>query len=63
MTTLRWPVDGDHKARRERIAIAALQGIVAADKQADGWTAKDAAHDAVLLADALIKELDKEKQP
>ena len=63
MTTLRWPTEIDDKARRERIAVAALQGILATDNKAVGWTPEDAAHDAVLLADALIEELDKERQP
>jgi len=44
-----------HRARRERIATAALAGLLRADSTYEG-----AAYDAVMHADALIAELDKE---
>lgn len=56
MTSLRWPVEGDDKARRERIATAALAGLVQAIPHAPNEVL---AQQAVGLADALIAELDK----
>ena len=50
-----------HRDRRERIATAALQGLLA-NPNVDPWRDKVAV-DAVILADALIAELDKEVQP
>ena len=50
-----------HRERRERIAKAALHGLLA-NPNVDPWRDKVAV-DAVILADALIAELDKEVQP
>ena len=50
-----------HRDRRDRIATAALQGLLA-NPNVDPWRDKVAV-DAVILADALIAELDKEVQP
>lgn len=54
-----------HRERRERIATAAMQGMLA-NPNVDPWHDKVAV-DAVILADALtdalIAELDKEVQP
>jgi len=50
-----------YRDRRERIATAALQGLLA-NPNVDPWRDKVAV-DAVILADALIAELDKEVQP
>ena len=47
--------------RRERIATAAMRGMLA-NPNVDPWRDKVAV-DAVILADALIAELDKEVQP
>ena len=44
--------------RRERIATAVLAGIVASERSADD-SPRQMAADAVVLADALIDELDK----
>lgn len=64
MTTLSWPVNARtwdwDKDRRDRIAIAALQGILSSGNVA-GST--EVAQAAVMLADALIAELDKERAP
>lgn len=56
-------------SRRERIATAALQGLLASDTaqngvQQDPWSnhPEDAAARATRLADALIAELDKSKE-
>lgn len=51
----------ERKARRERIATAAMQGILSGNTLQRHFTAEDIAHDALVLADALIAELDKEK--
>ena len=50
-----------HRDRRERIATAAMRGMLA-NPNVDPWRDKVAV-DAVILADALIAELDKEVQP
>lgn len=50
-----------YRERRERIATAAMQGMLA-NPNVDPWHDKVAV-DAVILADALIAELDKEVQP
>ena len=50
-----------HRDRRERIAAAAMRGMLA-NPNVDPWRDKVAV-DAVILADALIAELDKEVQP
>ena len=47
----------NNKARRERIATSALQGLCA---QYGNWDHKQLAEIAVRKADALIAELDKE---
>lgn len=60
MTTLRWPTEIDDKARRERIAVTVMPAIVRIMPAAPN---EDIARQAVGLADALIKELDKERQP
>jgi len=67
MTTTNWGSLGEALAkqtradRRERIAIAAMQGMLAAD---DGtpFLYEELAQDAVKLADALMAELDKGKK-
>lgn len=51
----------EHRDRRERIATAAMRGMLA-NPNVDPWHDKVAV-DAVILADALIAELDKEVQP
>lgn len=51
-----------HRDRRERIATAALQGMLA-DPTIKIPKASDCAAWAVELADALIAELDKEVKP
>lgn len=65
MTSIRWPNEGwtdfHDKTRRERIATAAMQGLIATDGY--GVAASTVlAQDAVKLADALIAELDKPKE-
>ena len=50
-----------YRGRRERIATAAMQGMLA-NPNVDPWRDKIAV-DAVILADALIAEFDKEVQP
>jgi hypothetical protein len=50
-----------YRDRRERIATAALAGMLA-NPNVDPWRDKVAV-DAVALADALIAELDKEVKP
>lgn len=57
---------GDHHhggapglTKREYFAAHALQGLLASGAH-NKWTCEDAAHDAVLLADALIKALNGE---
>jgi hypothetical protein len=59
MTSIRWETHGDElkKARRERIATAALQAMVNLTPHMPN---ADLARQAVGLADALIAELDKE---
>ncbi len=47
--------------RRERIATAAMQGMLA-NPNVDPWRDKVAV-DAIIFADALIAEFDKEVQP
>jgi len=47
--------------RRERIATAAMQGLLANSSRLGSW--REAAEVAIILADALIAELDKEPQP
>lgn len=67
MTSMRWPTEGQHwaisdtKARRERIAVAAMQGLLASlgGRTRPDYTADDLAHDALACADALIVGLDK----
>lgn len=49
-----------HKERRERIATAALAGMMALNKAGTGWDHVIAIR-AVTVADALIAELDKVK--
>lgn len=71
MTSIRWPNervienwhDINEKARRERIAIAAMQGLLAVEAQ-DGtpFLYEELARDAVNMADALIKVLDEPKE-
>ena len=64
MTSIRWPIEGQHwalsdtKARRERIATAVMQGLVPVLYSAPNDVL---ARQAVGLADALIAELDKER--
>ena len=50
-----------YRDRRERIATAVLTGMLA-NPDVDPWRVKVAV-DAVILADALIAEFDKEVQP
>ena len=50
-----------HRERRERIATAVLTGMLA-NPNVDPWRDKVAV-DAIIAADALIAELDKEVQP
>jgi hypothetical protein len=50
-----------HRDRRERIATAAMAGLLA-NPDVDPWRDKVAVG-AVILADALIAELDKEVKP
>ena len=57
MTSLRWPTED--KARRERIAVAAMQGLLSSVEIDQEFTYSDVASDAVQMADALIAELDK----
>lgn len=59
MTSVKWTdvIDSD-KARRERIATAAMQGML---QQFSHMPNETLARQAVALADALIAELDKEK--
>lgn len=54
--------DREHRDRRERIATAALQGLLAKNLPKEA-TYGDAAKHAVIAADALIAELDKEVKP
>ena len=49
--------------RRERIATAALQGILTNPAAGGCGPVEEIAHYAVRYADALIAELDKEPQP
>ena len=46
-----------HRERRERIAAAALQGLLS---QSQYWSPHQAADEAIKHADALIERLDKE---
>ena len=57
---LHYITDREHRDRRERIATAALQGLLA-DSSGHASIASYVA-DAVALADALIAELDKPKE-
>ena len=57
MTSLRWPTED--RARRERIAVAAMQGLLSSVEIDQEFTYSDVASDAVHMADALIAELDK----
>jgi len=50
----------EHCARRERIATAALAGLLS---QSQYWSPHQAAGEAIEHADALIAELDKEVKP
>lgn len=61
MTSLRWETHGDEwkKARRERIATAALESLIAGYYSASDQQVHNAASLAVRYADALIAELDK----
>ena len=59
MTSIRWAVD-DKKARRERIAIAAMQGMLAAESGDTHDAFEDMAMYAVNMADALIAKLDEQ---
>ena len=52
----------EHRDRRERIATAALQGMLA-DRLTEEPAAVEYAKRAVKFADALIAELDKEAKP
>ncbi len=58
--------DEKTRERRERIATAALQGLISSTAEANGvahvwaWDTDGAARTAVQHADALIAELDKE---
>jgi hypothetical protein len=60
MISIRWETHGGEwkKARRERIAAAAMQGLIRIMSAAPNDVI---ARQAVNLADALIAELDKEK--
>jgi hypothetical protein len=49
-----------YRDRRERIATAAMQGLLA---QSQYWPPHKAADEAIEHADALIERLDKEVQP
>ena len=49
--------------RRERIATAAMQGILTNPAAGVCWPMQEIARYAVSYADALIAELDKEPQP
>ena len=49
-----------YRERRERIATAALQGVVANERR---QTFNENVRNAVAYADALMAELDKEVQP
>lgn len=60
MTSLRWPTEVDSKARRERIATAAMQAVIAV---APAMPNETIARQAVGLADALIAELEKAGEP
>jgi hypothetical protein len=69
MTTTNWGSLGEALAkqtradRRERIAIAAMQGMLAAEPQDDEpYDNALLAQHAVSLADALIAELDKDQK-
>lgn len=69
MTSIRWGLPPESpdtkKARRERVAVAAMQGLLAASTGPDGC-AYDVAlvvENAVELADALLAELDREPSP
>jgi hypothetical protein len=63
MTSLRWPTEVDSKARRERIAVAAMQGLLSSVEIDQEFTYSDVAFDAVKMADALIAELEKAGKP
>lgn len=52
----------EEQERRERIATAALQGLLASNSEEAYFSAKNAAKEAVKAADALIKELDREQE-
>lgn len=49
------------KWRRERIAVAAMQGILASQKSPFQFSHEAMADDAVQMADALIAALDRSK--
>ena len=49
-----------YRERRERIATAAMQGVLATERR---QTFNENVRNAVAYADALIAELDKEVQP
>jgi hypothetical protein len=53
-------VQEEHRERRERIATAALAGMLANEERAGTFEAY--AQDAVGVADALIVELDKKEE-
>jgi hypothetical protein len=52
--------EAKHRERRERIATAALQGVLVNERR---QTLNENVRNAVAYADALIAELDKEVQP
>lgn len=54
--------EADEKVRRERIAIAAMTGILASQKTPFQFSHEAMADDAVQMADALIERLDGAKK-
>lgn len=69
MTSIRWPNEGQNwtdfneKSRRERIATAAMIGLLGIEAQdREPFLYEDLARDAVSMADALIKVLDEPKE-
>ena len=59
MTTIAWNAIDPKSARRERIATAALESLIAGYYSASDEQVRNAASLAVRYADALIAELDK----
>lgn len=52
--------EADEKVRRERIAVAAMQGLLAARPPGRDLDPYFIARDAIEFADSLIEELDKD---